>query len=159
MPSLTSFVKTHTRHLGSGQEPSSASTTAWVIAAVTAARRLSLYWPSGTWQTKRSCGACAGALRRTSRGRWTKTMRAFGPSRWSVNSLVLEQQVGDPAQQLALVLVERAPSGMYASHIGIVCCLLPDSWCLLSSRSLRDGAGASERLAELAVIGIVARAS
>jgi hypothetical protein len=91
--------------------------------------------------------------------RWTKTMRAFGPSRWSVNSLVLEQQVGDPAQQLALVLVERAPSGMYASHIGIVCCLLPDSWCLLSSRSLRDGAGASERLAELAVIGIVARAS
>src|SRR5258708_9047170 len=62
VPSLTSQVKTATRSSGCGQEPSSASTTAWVIAAVTAARRSSLYRPSGTCQTKRQRGCFAGAL-------------------------------------------------------------------------------------------------
>lgn len=53
-------MNAHTRHSGSGREPASASTMAWLIADVTAARRSSLYWPSGRWQTKRLGGVCAG---------------------------------------------------------------------------------------------------
>jgi hypothetical protein len=44
------------RHPFQGQRADAAdlgpAATAWVIAVMTACRRLSLYWPSETWQTK-----------------------------------------------------------------------------------------------------------
>src|SRR5262249_59405698 len=105
---------------GLGQAPRSASATASVIPAVTAARRSSLYWPSGTWHMKRYRGDFGGAPATYTSGRWMHTharcrptsLLASTPSCSSSRSVILATS-SRPASR------ERAPSGMYAASIGI----------------------------------------
>src|SRR5262245_62927192 len=103
VPSGTSSVKTHTRSSGLGQAPRSASATASVIPAVTAARRSSLYWPSGTWHMKRYRGDFGGAPATYTSGRWMHTHARCRPTSLLASTL-LEQQVGDLGYKLALGL-------------------------------------------------------